>query len=110
GYDELGRLKSVALSKRNGEGISAQVTSYAYNPVGNGASVTLPNGVITTYEYDALNRLTNLTHSLGGTNLLASYNYQLHSTGRRTNAVEIIKTEDGGTPWITNTLSWAYDQ
>lgn len=59
--------------------------------------------------YDSLNRLTNLTHSLGGTNLLASYSYQLHPTGRRTNAVEILKTEDTATPYITNTLSWAYD-
>jgi hypothetical protein len=50
-----------------------------------------------------------VTHNLGGTNLLASDSYQLHPTGRRTNALEIIKTEDVGTPRITNTFTWWYD-
>jgi RHS repeat-associated protein len=110
GYDELGRLKKVIALKRSGYTLpTPEVTTYAYTAVGSRASITLPNGVITSYQYDELNRLTNLTHSVGGTNLLASYSYQLHSTGRRTNALEILKTEDSDTPWITNTLTWAYD-
>src|SRR5439155_13375934 len=70
-------------------------------------STTLPNGIITTYLYDELNRLTNISHALGGTNLQSSYSYQLHATGRRTNAVEILHQEND--LWLTNTLSWAYD-
>jgi RHS repeat-associated protein len=111
GYDQLGRLKTVQVIKRNGTNlVNPELTTYDYTKVGNRWKVTLPNGVVTEYLYDSLNRLTNLTQKLGGTNLLASYSYQLHPTGRRTNAVEILKTEDSGVPWITNTLSWAYDQ
>jgi RHS repeat-associated protein len=108
-YDQLGRLKTVSLQKRNGTNlVNFEVTTNTYTAVGNLSSVSRPNGVLTTYLYDSLNRLTNLTHKLGA-NLLASYSYQLHPTGRRTNAVEIIKTEDTGTPWITNTFTWWFD-
>ncbi len=40
-------------------------------------------------------RLTNLTHTSNNA-VLANYIYQLHPTGRRTNAIEILMTE--GTP------------
>jgi RHS repeat-associated protein len=109
-YDELGRLKTVALLKRNGTNlISPEITTYTYTKVGSRSTVSLPNGVVTTYQYDELNRLTNLTHVATNT-LLASYSYQLHATGRRTGATEILKTEDSGTSYITNTLAWGYDQ
>jgi RHS repeat-associated protein len=112
GYDELGRLKTVQLLKRNGTNLSSpETTTNAYTTVGNRWKVMLPNGIVTEYQYDSLNRLTNLTQKLGGTNLLANYGYQLHPTGRRTSAVEILRipdTEGGG--YLTNTLGWAYDQ
>lgn len=109
GYDQLGRLQTVMVSKRNGVTLGTnEVTTYTYDAVGNRASMTNFNNVVTTYHYDSLNRLTNLTHALCGTNLLASYSYVLHPTGRRTNAVEILKQENG--TWLTNTLSWTYDQ
>ncbi|HWQ91933.1 MAG TPA: RHS repeat-associated core domain-containing protein, partial [Clostridia bacterium] len=63
----------------------------------------------TRYQYDNLNRLTNLTHTASNGALLASYSYQLHPTGRRTNAVEILATDDSQTPWMTNTIAWSYD-
>jgi RHS repeat-associated protein len=112
GYDELGRLKTVQVLKRNGTNLSSpETTTNTYTAVGNRSTVTLPNGIITAYLYDSLNRLTNLTHKLGGTNLLASYSYQLHPTGRRTNAVEILRIPDSeGGGYMTNTLSWAFDQ
>jgi RHS repeat-associated protein len=106
GYDELGRLKTVAVLRRNAVEITPEVTTYTYTPVGSRESVTLPNGIVTSYQYDSLNRLTNLTHSITGTSL-ASFSYQLHPTGRRTNAVETIKQENGS--YVTNTLSWQYD-
>jgi RHS repeat-associated protein len=106
-YDELGRLKTVTVLKRNGVTVSPpEVTTYAYTAVGSRESVTLANGIVTAYQYDALNRLTNLTHQVGSTNL-ATYRYQLHPTGRRTNAVEILRQEDG--TYLTNTHAWKYD-
>jgi RHS repeat-associated protein len=110
GYDSLGRLSSAQALKRNGINITEASTTYTYDAVGNRSTVTLPNGVVTTYLYDSLNRLTNVTHKLSGTNLLASYSYTLHSTGRRIGAVEILQTETNSPAWITNTMSWAYDQ
>lgn len=81
-------------------------TTYTYTDVGNRATVTLPNGTVTAYQYDDLNRLTNLTHQVGTTNL-ATFSYQLHPTGRRTNAVEVMRLETGD--YLTNTLYWEYD-
>jgi RHS repeat-associated protein len=104
-------LKTVTALKRNGVILPApEVTVYTYTAVGSRSTQTLPNGIVTTYLYDTLNRLTNLTHKAFGTNLLASYSYQLHSTGRRTNAVEIIHAPDAdGGGFITNTVNWFYD-
>jgi len=106
-YDELGRLKTVSALKRNGVTLTnAEVTTYTYTKVGSRDTMTLPNGIVTTYRYDSLNRLTNLTHKIGTTNI-ASYSYQLHPTGRRTSAVEVLQQEDGS--YLTNTLAWQYD-
>lgn len=77
-----------------------------YDAVGNRSEVDLPNGVVTTYLYDSLNRLTNLVHQSGMTNL-ASYSYKLDATGRRTNAVEVLWQESGS--YLTNTFSWQFD-
>jgi len=83
------------------------VTAYTYDNVGNRSRVTLPNGVVTTYLYDSLNRLTNMTHQAGPTNL-ATYIYKLDATGRRTNAVELL-LQEGSAGYLTNTLTWQYD-
>jgi RHS repeat-associated protein len=108
GYDQLGRLKTVTVYKRDGSILATpEQTTYTYDTVGNRESITLPNGIVSTWKYDNLNRLTNLTHQAGTTNL-ATYVYQLHSTGRRTNAFEVICLP-GGT-CRTNSLTWAYDQ
>jgi RHS repeat-associated protein len=105
GYDQLGRLQTVTVIKRNGQPTN-ETTTYHYDVVGNRSEVDLPNGVVSTYRYDDLNRLTNLVHQAGVTNL-AVYTYQLDKTGRRTNAIEVLQQE-GGT-YQTNTLNWQYD-
>ncbi|PWU19131.1 MAG: hypothetical protein C5B50_07315, partial [Verrucomicrobia bacterium] len=105
-YDELRRLKTVTALKRNGVAIN-ETTTYTYDKVGNRSTVALPNGVVTYYAYDTLNRLTNLTHQAGTTNL-ATYTYALDLTGRRTNAVEVLRQEDGS--YLTITQRWAFDQ
>jgi RHS repeat-associated protein len=106
GYDGLGRLKTVQVVMRNGQAVN-DTTTYSYDAVGNRATMTLPNNIVTTWHYDCLNRLTNMVQMSGSTNL-ASYSYGLHATGRRTNAVEVL-LQEGGT-YLTNTLTWQYDQ
>jgi YD repeat-containing protein len=107
GYDALGRLQTVTALKRNAVMLSpSETTTYHYDAVGNRSETDLPNGVKTLYTYDGLNRLTNLVHQAGTTNL-AAYSYRLDATGRRTNAVEVLWQETG--TYLTNTLSWQFD-
>src|ERR1051325_8567002 len=106
-YDALGRLKTVHTTKRNGQAVN-ETTTYNYDAVGNRSSVQLPNGIVTTYQYDNVNRLTNLMHKAGSvTN--AIYSYKLDATGRRTNAVEVLRQEDVTPTYQTNTLTWQFD-
>ena len=101
-YDVMNRLKTVAVHKRNGVDLSSpEVTTYDYTKVGSRASVELPNGITTSYQYDNLNRLKNLTHKKAG-ELVASYAYDLLSTGRRSGVTEV--TSSG-----TSRVNYTYD-
>ncbi len=109
GYDQLGRLKTAIVIKRNGTTLTTPETnSYSYTPVGNRSTVTLANGVVTTYLYDNLNRLTNVASMSGSTNL-ANYGYVLNASGRRTGAREVLRQEDTNVTYLTNNLGWTYD-
>jgi len=90
-----------------------EVTAYSYDVVGNLDTVRLPNGVVSDYDYDDLNRLTRLRHFEdandnsvldGGETLLADYQYTLRSDGTRSRAVE---TNDLGD---VTTIDWLYDE
>jgi YD repeat-containing protein len=105
-YDALGRLHSVTVAKRNGVAVTGETTIYKYDSVGNRYELDLPNGVVTTYKYDDLNRLTNMVHQFGTTNL-ATYGYMLNATGRRTNALEVLRQENNS--YQTNALIWQFD-
>jgi RHS repeat-associated protein len=103
-YDDLNRLQTVTDNRLTGN----QTTTYAYDsgvPVdrssstgwddaSNVATVQIPNGLTSTFTYDSLNRLTELS-----TPPVADYHYTLGATGIRTNA-----TEQSG-----RTLVWNYD-
>ena len=62
--------------------------------------------MVTTYLYDSLNRLTNMVHQIGTTNL-ASYGYTLNPSGHKTGAVEVLLQENGS--YLTNAIAWQYD-
>ncbi|HUN10638.1 MAG TPA: RHS repeat-associated core domain-containing protein, partial [Aggregatilineales bacterium] len=57
-----------------------------YDAVGNLAGFLYPNGVQTSYTYNTLNRLTNVTGARTAT--LASYTYTLGPSGNRTAVTE----------------------
>jgi RHS repeat-associated protein len=102
-YDELGRLAEVEAEKLNGQD-SNDITYYAYNPVGSLETVTYPNGNVSEYTYNAVNRLTNLTNWQTSAKLtpLSSYQYTLSPDGQRTKAIET--TAAGSTE-----IAWTYD-
>ncbi len=91
-YDELGRLETVTVVERNDEplGANQEQTTYAYDDMGNLDTVTHFNGVVSDYDYDALNRLTSLVHTDGVGTPLASFVYELGTDGNRKSETETV--------------------
>jgi RHS repeat-associated protein len=81
-YDALNRLSTVKDNR-----LTAGTTTYAYDNVGNLQGYLYPNNVKTTYAYNTLNRLTNVSIGTGST--LASYAYTLGPAGNRTQVTEM---------------------
>ena len=97
--DPLNRITNVIDN-----GLSATKNTVAYNfdaVEGNLQTLKYPNGVTNLYQYDALNRLINLTWKLS-TSTLGSFYYQLSASGNRTGLTETLN----GT---NRTYSWGYD-
>jgi RHS repeat-associated protein len=89
-WDELNRLSTVI---DNHLPAGANTAVYTYDPAGNLATTTYPNGFQTTFTYDQLSRMTGMSTPV------SSYSYQLGPTGNRISA-----TEGNG-----RTLTWNYD-
>ena len=93
-YDDAGRLETVLTP-------SGQ-TKYDYYANGSRKNLTLPNQVTTTYTYDNLLRLDTMVHQDDESNLLASFDYDIGISGKRSSVVETIS----GT---TVQIDYAYD-
>ncbi len=85
-WNSLNLLEQVADSRLG-------TTGHAYDNANNVGTVTYPNGVQSTFAYDALNRVTGLSSQS------ASYTYQRGPTGNLISA-----TESSG-----RQVSWNYD-
>jgi len=66
------------------------VTGYTYDAAGRTQSVSLPNGVTSTYDFYGAGRLSSLAHNRG-TTLLANYQYSYDLSGNRLQAVENVR-------------------
>jgi large repetitive protein len=89
GYDQLGRLETVNVSKRDGVTLGAlEVTTYQYNAVGAVEHVTHGNGVTTDNSYDSLNRLQDVTHKTSVGAVIADYVYTRLPDGKISRVVE----------------------
>lgn len=91
-YDALGRLAGLT---------DARGQSYAqtWDAAGNRLTLALPNGALTSYGYDARQRLTSLTTTSSSAGIVQSHVYTLDATGRRQQVLE----QDG------STRSYTYD-
>lgn len=78
-----------------------------HDAIGNRDTVTMPNGVVTNYDYDALNRLDLETVTQAGGTLLATYDYVLRADGTRDASTETVRNDDGS--YGTTSIDWAYD-
>jgi len=73
--------------------------------------VTLPNGVVTDYDYDSLNRLVyeTITKTVSGvTTVLHTFEYTLNSDGNRNQVIEYVYNNDGSLNFSSQT-TWTYD-
>jgi RHS repeat-associated protein len=108
GYDELSRLKTVSVVKRDGATLATpEVTTNTYTKLGSLQDVFYPNGVHAAYQYDVMNRLTNLTSTSSGSVQLSQYRYVPNANGWRLAATEILRQVSGS--YVTNQLAWGYD-
>lgn len=94
-YDALSRLATVTDT-------FGRVYTHGYDANGNRTALAQPNGTVTSYGYDSLNRLRTQTTN-GPAGLVQSYALTLGPAGTRT-AIE----EHTGTPQAT-LKSYAYD-
>lgn len=83
-YDSLNRLATVTNDLVPGE-----VSEYGYDDVGNLDTVTYPNGLVTDYDYNSLNQLTDVYTRDAQGNIISHYHYTLGNTGRRTVITEL---------------------
>lgn len=108
GYDELGRVKTVTVVKRNGATlVPPEWTTNTYTALGSLQDVYYPNGVHALHQYDRMSRLTNLTYTSSGSVLLAQYTYAPNTNGQWKSATEIVRQGNG--TYVTNQLAWHYD-
>ncbi|MGD2070689.1 MAG: RHS repeat-associated core domain-containing protein, partial [Gemmatimonadota bacterium] len=76
-YDALNRLDTVTDP-------DGRAYVHGYDANGNRSALSYPNGVATSYGYDARNRLTDLTSTAAGGTVIQSYGYTLGAAGNRT--------------------------
>ncbi|HRJ57435.1 MAG TPA: carboxypeptidase regulatory-like domain-containing protein [Anaerolineales bacterium] len=86
-YDDASRLIQVNDWTKN--------TFYEYDPLGRISAILRPNGVNSTYSYNAAGLLTLLTHETAEDEL-AAYQYAYDNYGNRIQAVERVKTTGSG--------------
>ena len=74
---------------------------YSFDVVGVEQTMRYGNGVTNQFQYDRLNRLTNMVWKLNATTL-ASFDHQLGFYGNRTNLSEVVNS-------ASRTYGWTYD-
>ena len=96
-YDDAGRLDVVTDP-------AGRAYDHGYDANGNRASIAQPNGTVTAYAYDNLNRLTQLATTVPSlSRTIQTYAFTLGPAGNRTRIVEAQ-----GLPQ-QRTLDYSYD-
>jgi len=108
-YDELGRVKTVAVVKRDGVTLLPwEVTTNFYTSLGSLRDVYYPNGVHAAYQYDlVMNRLTNVVNYSSTGGILGRYQYTLGTNGV-VKAVTETRLESNAT-YTTNQITYTYN-
>jgi RHS repeat-associated protein len=101
-FDTMGRMTDIVQQSNSGNTVASKHVTLAYNKVNQFSafnryeSTGTSNQVATTdFTYDSLNRLTDLDHKQGGTNL-ATYDYTYDYASRMTG---VNSSQDGQTDY-----------
>jgi RHS repeat-associated protein len=115
-FDAYGRMETVESWASAGTTHSSpQVTTYAYDLIGRLSQISYANGVVGVYAYDMLDRLDTLTQylpdstpaTLADNVIAAKYDYAVGADGTRTGLSEMILRDTGG--YAVSNYSWTYD-
>jgi YD repeat-containing protein len=85
------------------------VTEYGYDLDGNLTTIADPNGVTTTNDYDAFNRLDSVTTTNSTNHKLFEQDYTLLPDGQRDYVTETRYDGTSNTPFSKVRISWTYD-
>jgi YD repeat-containing protein len=127
GYDVQGRLASVSQVKLNGQtpaivsggtrfdadgnaiATTMPTTLYTYDSIGDLHSTSEPDGIVTTYTYDDLNRLTDelVTNTITNKSVFQEH-YDLLDNGEREDVIDTHFNSDGSIFSKLQT-NWSYD-
>jgi RHS repeat-associated protein len=108
GYDLLGRISTVTVMKRDGITLTTpEVTTNNYTALGSLQKVYFPNGAWTFYQYDLMNRVTNVVNYNGTNGILSRYQYALGTNGVVKSVTE-TRLESNAT-YTTNQIAYTYD-
>jgi YD repeat-containing protein len=99
-YHARGWLASSTLKHPSGSAALDATTTYVYDNVGQLTTLTLPDGTVLNYEYDAAQRMTAISNGLS-----ERIEYTLDDARNRT--AEVIKDSTGN---IRKTLTRAFDE
>ena len=104
-YNDLGELITTTVNELNGQTLATPLmTTDAYDLAGNKTRETLPNGVVTSWTDDDLNRLISMSEMLNDTTLF-SQTFTLHDDGTRASSDQTQLQPDGST--ITTDTTWS---
>ena len=99
GYDKLNRLTSVKFS--------GKTITYSYRKDSQLSEVSYPNGMTTTFDYDAVGRLTSKATKLSNGKVIASYDFTLDKVGNITK--QTTKEPYEGSGLANEDVSYTYN-
>jgi choice-of-anchor A domain-containing protein/RHS repeat-associated protein len=118
-FDNYGRMKTVESWASAGVTHAApQITTYVYDLIGRLSEITYANGVTGVYTYDMLDRLDKLTQYLPDSSpgdlsdnvIAAEYDYTVALDGTRTALAEmVLRDAAAGGGYAVSYYTWTYD-